>query len=59
MRAIFSAPEEDVLVTALCQGVEETYEILIQRYQQPVHNLVWRLLNDPSDTCDIVHKDGA
>ena len=25
---IFSAPEEDVLVTALCQGVEEAYEIL-------------------------------
>ncbi|HLK21571.1 MAG TPA: sigma-70 family RNA polymerase sigma factor [Bryobacteraceae bacterium] len=53
---IFSAPEEDVLVTALCQGVEEAYEILIQRYQQPVYNLVCRLLNDPSDACDIVQE---
>jgi len=53
---IFSAPEEDVLVTALCQGVEEAYEILIQRYQQPVYNLVCRLLNDPSDASDIVQE---
>lgn len=53
---IFSAPEEDVLVTALCQGAEEAYEILIQRYQQPVYNLVCRLLNDPSDACDIVQE---
>ena len=53
---LFSVPEEDALVTALCQGVEEAYEILIQRYQQPVFNLVCRLLNDPSDACDIVQE---
>ena len=53
---LFSIPEEDALVTALCQGVEQAYEILIQRYQQPVYNLVCRLLNDPSDACDIVQE---
>lgn len=53
---IFSVPEEDALVTALCQGAEEAYEILIQRYQQPVYNLVCRLLNDPSDASDIVQE---
>jgi RNA polymerase sigma-70 factor (ECF subfamily) len=53
---IFSVPEEDALVTALGLGVEEAYEILIQRYQQPVYNLVCRLLNDPSDACDIVQE---
>ena len=53
---IFSLPEEDALVTALCQGVEEAYEILIQRYQQPVYNLVCRLLNDPTDASDIVQE---
>jgi RNA polymerase sigma-70 factor (ECF subfamily) len=53
---LFSLPEEDALVTALSQGVEEAYEILIQRYQQPVYNLVCRLLNDPSDACDIVQE---
>lgn len=53
---MFSHPEEDALVTALREGVEEAYEILIQRYQQPVYNLVCRLLNDPSDVSDIVQE---
>ena len=53
---VFSMPEEDALVTALCQGVGDAYEILIQRYQQPVYNLVYRLMNDPSDVSDIVQE---
>ena len=51
---LFSFPEEDALITGLCRGDEEAYEILIQRYQQPVYNLVCRLMNDPSDAADIV-----
>jgi len=53
---LFSAPEEDALITGLCHGDETAYEILIQRYQQPVYNLVCRLLNDPSDASDIVQE---
>jgi len=53
---VFSLPEEDALVTGLCQGDGDAYEILIQRYQQPVYNLVCRLLNDPSDAADIVQE---
>lgn len=53
---LLSLPEEDALVTALCCRVEEAYEILIQRYQQPVYNLVCRLLNDPADAPDIVQE---
>ena len=53
---VFSVPEEDALVTALCQGVDDAYEILLQRYQQPVYNLVYRLMNDPSDASDIVQE---
>jgi len=53
---ILSIPEEDALVTALSQGEEQAYEILIQRYQQPVYNLVCRLLNDPTDASDIVQE---
>src|SRR5580700_1825279 len=53
---LISAPEEDALVSALSKGVEEAFEILIQRYQQPVYNLVCRLLNDPSDASDIVQE---
>jgi len=52
----FSHAEEDALVTALSQGAEDAYEVLIQRYQQPVYSLVCRLLNDPSDAPDIVQE---
>lgn len=53
---MFSHAEEDALVTALIQGAEDAYEILIQRYQQPVYSLVCRLVNDASDAPDIVQE---
>ena len=53
---LFSHAEEDALVTALSQGAEDAYEILIQRYQQPVYSLVCRLMNDPGDAPDIVQE---
>ena len=52
----FSHAEEDALIIALSQGAEDAYEVLIQRYQQPVYSLVCRLLNDPSDAPDIVQE---
>jgi len=51
-----SFPEEDALVSALGRGQEEAYEILIQRYQQPVYNLVCRLMSDPAEAPDIVQE---
>lgn len=53
---LFSHAEEDALVTALSQGSEDAYEVLIQRYQQPVYSLVCRLVNDPTDAPDIVQE---
>ena len=53
---LFSPPEEDALLTGLCRGDEEAYENLIQRYQQPVYNLVCRLASDPSDGADIAQE---
>jgi RNA polymerase sigma-70 factor, ECF subfamily len=53
---LFSESAEDVLITGLCHGDDRAYEILIQRYQQPVYNLVCRLLNDPYDASDIVQE---
>ena len=53
---LFSHAEEDALVSALGRGAEEAYEILIERFQQPVYSLVCRLLNDPSDAPDIVQE---
>ena len=44
------------LVEGLREGSERAYEVLIADYQQPVYNLVSRLLNDPSDACDVVQE---
>ncbi|OYW12389.1 MAG: hypothetical protein B7X34_01945 [Acidobacteriia bacterium 12-62-4] len=30
--------------------------MLISRFQQPVYNLIYRLLNDPADACDAVQE---
>jgi len=44
------------LAAALRDGSEQAYEILLQRFQQPVYNLALRLLNDPSDASDVVQE---
>ena len=48
--------EEDALVEGLRTGAEQAYETLISRFQQPVYNLVCRLLSDPSESCDVVQE---
>lgn len=44
------------LIEGLRKGDESAYEALIAGYQQPVYNLVCRLLNEPVDACDIVQE---
>jgi RNA polymerase sigma-70 factor (ECF subfamily) len=48
--------EDEILVAELRAGVDQAYEILIERYQQPVYNLVFRLLDDPSEAPDVVQE---
>ena len=48
--------EEAELVEGLRLGVERAYEELLVRYQQPVYNLVYRLLSDPADSNDVVQE---
>jgi RNA polymerase sigma-70 factor (ECF subfamily) len=48
--------EELALIEGLRNGAESAYEKLIAMYQQPVYNLVYRLLNDPCDGCDVVQE---
>ncbi len=50
------APPDALLVEGLRAGEEKAYEELIARFQQPVYNLVWRLLSDPGDAGDVVQE---
>jgi RNA polymerase sigma-70 factor (ECF subfamily) len=47
---------DNCLLEALREGSEAAYEALILRYQQPVYNLVYRLMDDPADAADVVQE---
>jgi RNA polymerase sigma-70 factor, ECF subfamily len=52
-----SLSEEDArLVRGLRAGIESAYEELLTRYQQPVYGIVYRLLGDQNDACDVVQE---
>lgn len=52
-----SLSEEDArLLRGLRAGVESAYEELLSRYQQPVYGIVYRLLGDQNDACDVVQE---
>ena len=47
--------EEDArILRGLRAGIDEAYEELIQRFQQPVYSIVYRLLGNPTDASDVV-----
>jgi RNA polymerase sigma-70 factor (ECF subfamily) len=48
--------EDLALVSALQRAEPEAYEALIRRFQSPVYNLAWRLLDDPADAGDVVQE---
>jgi len=48
--------EDDCLVEALKEGADAAYERLINRFQQPVYSLVYRLMDDPADAADVVQE---
>jgi RNA polymerase sigma-70 factor (ECF subfamily) len=51
------AESEDLrLVESLREGSERAYEELLTRFQQPVFALAVRLLDDPSEACDVVQE---
>ena len=50
------AVDDGRLASALRLGSEDAYELLVARFQQPVYNLVYRLLLDPGDSCDVVQE---
>ena len=48
--------EEASIVAELKSGSEDAFAWLIARYSQPVHNLVYRMLDDPSDAADTTQE---
>jgi RNA polymerase sigma-70 factor, ECF subfamily len=48
--------DEVCLVERLQRGEESAYEGLIGQFERPVYNLVFRLLNDPADSADVVQE---
>lgn len=47
--------EEDArILRGLRAGIEEAYEELIGRFEQPIYGLVYRLVGNQSDACDVV-----
>jgi RNA polymerase sigma-70 factor (ECF subfamily) len=52
-----SLSEEDArLRRGLRAGIESAYEELLTRYQQPIYGIVYRLLGDQNDACDVVQE---
>lgn len=45
---------EKALIDGLRAAREDAYEELIQRFQQPIYNTVYRMLSDPNDAHDVV-----
>ena len=50
------AGDDERLAQALREGSEQAYEMLVERFQQPVYNLVYRLTSEPGDACDVVQE---
>ena len=55
-RPIEQRREDDELILRLRAGEEGAYEALIDRFQQPVYNLAFRLLSSPGDASDVVQE---
>lgn len=51
-----AAPADVWLIDGLRSGNEDAYEALVARYQQPVYNLVYRLVDNTGETDDIVQE---
>jgi RNA polymerase sigma-70 factor (ECF subfamily) len=51
-----AASDESVLLERLRLGDESAYETLIARFQHPVYSLVYRLMTDPCEACDVVQE---
>jgi RNA polymerase sigma-70 factor, ECF subfamily len=51
-----AASSDARLIEGLRAGDDRAYEELLTRFQQPVYNIVYRLVTDASDTADVVQE---
>ncbi len=56
LTAVRAREEECALLEGLRTGEETAYEALIQRFEQPIYNIISRLLDDPADAADVVQE---
>jgi RNA polymerase sigma-70 factor, ECF subfamily len=54
--ALAGPQEQDCLLERLRRGDEAAYEALIQQYEEPIYNLVGRLVDDPADAADVTQE---
>jgi RNA polymerase sigma-70 factor (ECF subfamily) len=48
--------EDGRILRGLRSGIEEAYEELIERYEQQIFGMVYRLVGNRSDACDVVQE---
>jgi RNA polymerase sigma-70 factor (ECF subfamily) len=48
--------EEARILRGLRAGIDSAYQELIDRYEQPIFNMVYRLLGNQTDACDVVQE---
>ena len=51
-----AASSDARLIEGLCAGDDRAYEELLARFQQPVYNIVCRLLSDSTEAADVVQE---
>jgi RNA polymerase sigma-70 factor (ECF subfamily) len=54
--AIGARSQEAAVIAELKAGSEEAYAWLIGEFHQPIYNLVYRMMNDPSDAADTTQE---
>jgi RNA polymerase sigma-70 factor (ECF subfamily) len=48
--------EEARILRGLRAGIDSAYQELIDRYEQPIFNMVYRFLGNQTDACDVVQE---
>ncbi|HHV07028.1 MAG TPA: sigma-70 family RNA polymerase sigma factor [Firmicutes bacterium] len=47
---------DEVLVKLCCQGDKEAFATLVERYQDKIYNLTYRLVSNPEDAADLTQE---